>query len=307
MTTEYYLNGSTILTQITGNDRLDFLYDDTGSLLGLKWNGQSYYYVKNLQGDIIGILDSDGKQVVEYVYETWGQFAVSYGSMAATLGEFNPFRYRGYYYDTESGLYYLNSRYYDSEIGRFLNADRVISGSGKSIHGLNLFIYCLSNPVNLIDNTGYLPQALFDAATAGLSIAKAAIEKSASSHDVNRRPNSGEPGSTWEAPNGDKRTYGPDGRPQHDYDHDDHGFPDKHPHDENGGHNHDWDWSKTPPRGDPYAFNWEPVIGVALVAVCVVGIIIVAADDATGIGVADDFLFGPLGTGVGEGLILIFG
>ena len=66
VTTEYYLNGSTILTQITGNDRLDFLYDDAGSLLGLKWNGQSYYYVKNLQGDIIGILDSDGNQVVEY-------------------------------------------------------------------------------------------------------------------------------------------------------------------------------------------------------------------------------------------------
>ena len=58
VTTEYDLNGSTILTQITGNDRLNFLYDDAGSLLGLKWNGQSYYYVKNLQGDIIGILDA---------------------------------------------------------------------------------------------------------------------------------------------------------------------------------------------------------------------------------------------------------
>ena len=111
VTTEYYLNGSTILTQITGDERLDFLYDDAGSLLGLKWNGTAYYYIKNLQGDIIGILDSDGTKVVNYVYDAWGQ--VSLGGTPwnwVALGELNPFRYRGYYYDTESGLYYLNSR-----------------------------------------------------------------------------------------------------------------------------------------------------------------------------------------------------
>lgn len=92
--------------------------------------------MKNLQGDIIGILDSDGTKVVEYVYETWGQFAVSYGSMAATLGELNPFRYRGYYYDQKSGLYYLNSRYYDPEIGRFLNADGYVT-TGQELMATN--------------------------------------------------------------------------------------------------------------------------------------------------------------------------
>ena len=153
VTTEYYLNGSTILTQITGDERLDFLYDDAGSLLGLKWNGTAYYYVKNLQGDIIGILDSDGNQVVEYVYETWGQQSGAYGSMAATLGELNPFRYRGYYFDQESGLYYLNSRYYDPEIGRFLNADKYLE-SGHVVLGNNLFTYCFNNPIRYVDPSG---------------------------------------------------------------------------------------------------------------------------------------------------------
>ena len=139
VTTEYYLNGSTILTQITGDERLDFLYDDAGSLLGLKWNGTEYWYVKNLQGDIIGILDSGGTKVVNYVYDAWGQ--VSLGGTPwnwVALGELNPFRYRGYYYDTESGLYYLNSRYYDPEISRFLNADAILIG--MAFRGLNLFI-----------------------------------------------------------------------------------------------------------------------------------------------------------------------
>ena len=95
--------------------------------------------------------------MVEYVYETWGQFAVSYGSMAATLGELNPFRYRGYYYDTESGLYYLNSRYYDPEIGRWISPDSVatiLEHMDDSIFATNLYAYCLNNPVNYYDPTG---------------------------------------------------------------------------------------------------------------------------------------------------------
>ena len=150
--TEYYLNGSTILTQITGDDRLDFLYDDAGSLLGLKWNGQSYYYVKNLQGDIIGILDSDGSEVVSYKYDVWGKELHVGGAKASTLGVLNPFRYRGYYYDTESGLYYLNSRYYDPETGRFINADELIDT--REPQGYNLFQYCGNNPVNRMDSAG---------------------------------------------------------------------------------------------------------------------------------------------------------
>ena len=153
VTTEYYLNGSTILTQISGDDRLDFLYDDAGSLLGLKWNGTAYWYVKNLQGDIIGILDSGGNMVVEYLYNAWGQEVGRGGSMWQTLGARNPFRYRGYYYDTESGLYYINSRYYDPEIGRFLNADGYVT-TGQGLIATNMFAYCGNNPVMYVDESG---------------------------------------------------------------------------------------------------------------------------------------------------------
>lgn len=91
---------------------------------------------------------------------------------------------------------------------------------------------------------------------------------------------------------------------EHDYDHNAPGRPYKHPHDPNGGHNHDWEDGV---RGPAYTIEWEPIVGAVLVTICVIGFVVIAADDVTGGGVADDFLFGPLGAGVGEGLILIFG
>ncbi|MBS4917877.1 MAG: RHS repeat-associated core domain-containing protein, partial [Clostridiales bacterium] len=153
VTTEYYLNGSTILTQITGDERLDFLYDDTESLLGFLSDGESYYYVKNIQGDVIGILDSDGNQVVEYVYDVWGKVKLVSGAMSSTLGHLNPFRYRGYYFDQESGLYYLNSRYYDPQTCRFINADGLIYC--EDAIPTNLFKYCDNNPVTNTDLSGF--------------------------------------------------------------------------------------------------------------------------------------------------------
>ena len=237
------------------------------------------------------------------------------GAVWPPIAELNPLRYRGYYYDAETGFYYVSSRYYDPEIGRYLNADSVIAGVGGSLQGYNLFAYCFNNPVNMSDSSGHWPQWIKNAVSwvnnniiqpvkNFFSSSKQSNVVNASSHDANRRPYTGEPGSTYTAPNGDSRTYGPDGTPKHDYDHDDHGRPDKHPHDSNGGHNHDWENGD---RGPAYSIGWEPIAGVALVTVCAIGIVVVAADDVTGIGVADDFLFGPLGAGVGEGLILIFG
>ena len=150
--TQYYLNGSTILTQITGDNRFDFFYDENGLLLGFSYNGAKYYYIRNLQSDIIGILDNSGNQVVSYTYDSWGKLLSIDGSAKDTIGVQNPFRYRGYYYDTETGFYYLNSRYYDPMVGRFLNADGLIDSRGHVTQ--NLFQYCGNNFVNYIDSSG---------------------------------------------------------------------------------------------------------------------------------------------------------
>ena len=160
--TQYYLNGSTILTQITGDDRFDFFYDENGLLLGFSYNGAKYYYIRNLQSDIIGILDNSGNQVVSYMYDSWGKLLSIDGSAKDTIGVQNPFRYRGYYYDTETGFYYLNSRYYDPAVGRYINADSMLAGpkSDESILGSNMFAYCLNNPVNMIDESGNWPKWL---------------------------------------------------------------------------------------------------------------------------------------------------
>ena len=121
--------------------------------MGFKYGDATYYYIQNLQGDIVGILDSTGNQIVSYSYSAWGEPVSTTGSAATTIGVKNPFRYRGYYYDTESQLYYLNSRYYDSSRGRFLNADGYISVA-QSAFRHNMFTYCDNNFVNSKDPGG---------------------------------------------------------------------------------------------------------------------------------------------------------
>ena len=151
--TQYYLNGSTILTQITGDDRLDFFYDENGLLIGFFYNGTKYYYQRNFQGDITGIQDGNGVLAASYTYDSWGKLTSIEGTEKDTIGVLNPFRYRGYYYDTESGFYYLNSRYYDPVVGRFLNADGYIS-TNQGISEHNMFAYCGNNPINRADTSG---------------------------------------------------------------------------------------------------------------------------------------------------------
>ena len=116
VTTEYYLDGSSIVAEKRDTDVIWYLYDGMG-LAGFELNGTSYYYVYNGQGDVIGILDSSGNRVVTYTYDSWGSPLSVTGSLASTVGQKNPIRYRGYYYDTETGLYYLQSRYYDPVVG----------------------------------------------------------------------------------------------------------------------------------------------------------------------------------------------
>ncbi len=135
-----------------------YFYDENGTKYGFSYNDTLYYYQYNLQGDVTGIYDANGQLVVEYTYDEWGKVLSITGSLADTIGQANPIRYRGYYYDNETGFYLTGTRYYDPEIGRFINADSVISGTGESIQGYNLFAYCLNNPVNMSDPSGNWPK-----------------------------------------------------------------------------------------------------------------------------------------------------
>ena len=119
----------------------------------MEYNGNMYYYQYNLQGDVTGLYDSNFNKVVYYLYDSWGKLIDFGGSMANTVGTANPFRYRGYYYDEETGFYYLNSRYYDPETGRFINADGIL-GVNPDMTTYNLFAYCGNNPTNNHDTSG---------------------------------------------------------------------------------------------------------------------------------------------------------
>ena len=121
--TNYYYDSSNNLFALTqGNDTLFFYYDNSGEVMSVSCNGTMYYYIKDLQGDITEIVDKDGKAVAEYAYDAWGNMLTE-DNGTLTVGKLNPFRYRSYVYDEETGLYYLQSRYYDPLTGRFLNAD----------------------------------------------------------------------------------------------------------------------------------------------------------------------------------------
>ena len=151
-TYNYHYLGDQLVEMAWGANRMHFTYDAVGPL-SVNFNGTEYFYLKNAQGDVTGLVDSTGAKVVSYAYDPWGKTWDASGTLASTLGTFNPLRYRGYVYDTETGLYYLNSRYYNPTWGRFINADNQIT-TGSDLTGTNLFAYCGNNPVNRTDPTG---------------------------------------------------------------------------------------------------------------------------------------------------------
>ena len=154
ITTTYQLDGSKIVSENRNGTVQSYFYDENGSVLGITYGGENYYFRKNFRNDVLAILNASGEVVVEYSYNPWGNILAVTGSLASTLGADNPFRYRGYYYDTESCFYYLNSRYYDAKVCRFVNADLVVAGVGGDLRGYNLYTYCFNNPVNRRDLSG---------------------------------------------------------------------------------------------------------------------------------------------------------
>ncbi len=148
----YILDGSKILREEwDGNARVP-LYDNEDSVCGILYNDVPYYFVKNLQGDIIAIVDANADVVARYAYDAWGVCTVTQDTSDCQIGTINPFRYRGYYYDEETELYYLQSRYYDPTVARFVSSDvieNVVVVNDAS--GVNLYSYCQNNAVNDFD------------------------------------------------------------------------------------------------------------------------------------------------------------
>ena len=170
---KYYLNGSQILAETWKQGNVEhlliFVYDENGSPIALKYRTNAYaentfdffFYEKNLQGDIIGIFNTNGRRVGWYIYDAWGVCSTYVASITSSLEQsivrsYNPYRYRGYYYDTETQLYYLQSRYYNPVWGRFLNADGIttLSASPSNLTDKNLYAYCDNNPVTREDGDG---------------------------------------------------------------------------------------------------------------------------------------------------------
>ena len=156
VTTEFFYAGDILAGQKTGDNILMWIYDNNGAYIGFTYNGVEYYYVYNLQGDVEAITDATGTIVASYTYGAWGSSisVKNHTTNGVNIAQINPIRYRGYYYDAETNFYYLNSRYYDPGICRFINADGAVSGVGGDIQGYNMFAYCFNNPVRFSDLNG---------------------------------------------------------------------------------------------------------------------------------------------------------
>ena len=166
VTHTYYLNGSQIVSEKWSDKLLVYLYDVSGSPIGMLFRKDSYgpdvwdeyFFEKNLQGDIVSVYNSAGNEVVHYTYkDAWGNHSTGYTNISSNEGaQYNPFRYRGYYYDTDLEMYYLQSRYYDAKICRFISPDTtdILTATPMALTDKNLFAYCDNNPVMRVDGDG---------------------------------------------------------------------------------------------------------------------------------------------------------
>lgn len=165
VTTTYYLNGSQIMAEETSGNITVYIYDASGTPIGMQYRGANYssskwdiyWYEKNLFGDIVAVYKHNGTKLISYTYDAWGNFTTTYhNSGASTTATNNPFTYRGYYYDSDLELYYLQTRYYDSTTGRFISPDdeSVITATPNALTDKNLYAYCDNNPVMRVDRDG---------------------------------------------------------------------------------------------------------------------------------------------------------
>ncbi len=149
----YVVDDTKIIRETWGNNELVPIYDNEDAVCGIRYNNVPYYFIKNLQGDVIAIADKDATIVARYSYDAWGVPTITADITACNIATINPFRYRSYYYDDEIDLYYLQSRYYDPVIGRFVNADKSI-GANDDHSTYALYTYCGNCPVDRCDSLG---------------------------------------------------------------------------------------------------------------------------------------------------------
>ncbi len=174
--TTFLLDGYNVIEQTDGTTTLHFFYDSKDEVIGFRYNGNDYFYVKNAMSDIIAITDINKNIVAEYRYDPWGKVLDEENLTA--IGNLNPFRYRSYYYDSDIEMYYLQSRYYDAEVGRFINCDDVnYIGVTELELSYNPFAYCENNVVNNVDRLGLRAYYIFSSKKKMKEIAVKIVDK----------------------------------------------------------------------------------------------------------------------------------
>lgn len=145
---QYYYDGGRMIAEVWESEGLFFLYDSTGVIGMQYWYDEelmgTYWFSKNMQGDIVAMYGDDGTLYETYTYDAWGNKTTTRHSSGYAIS--CPFGYRSYYYDSDLGMYYLQTRYYDPAMGRFISADTFISQESSSTQGYNLYSYCFNNP-----------------------------------------------------------------------------------------------------------------------------------------------------------------
>ena len=293
---KYVWQGSKLVAEYFGGTELEFFYDENGSPYAFSYKATAsatpvmYYYVTNLQGDVVSILNAGGTSVAEYSYNAWGKVLSATGTMAAI----NPIRYRGYYFDSDSGLYYLKSRYYDPNLQRFINSDGQLT-TGDFI-GANLFAYCNNSPILYIDSFGNAPQlagvrSFFEEIFNFISGLKEGIKsKLATAADMLFGDTPAEDSNIYEY--GEHKNKGTTNRANRERHEEGQARKQR----DSGGEKGD-----ARRRGNPNKRRIDLIpedvtsyiVGGALVTVSAIGLVYLVSNDITGVGVLDDFAIVP--------------
>ena len=304
----YYDDNGRLIKQEDDGGNIWFYYNPTGAAASMSYHGTHYYFLKNLQGDVVALVNMQGDIAARYVYDAWGDIVsvTDENGNAITdqnhVANQNPIRYRGYYYDTESGLYYLNSRYYDPVTGRFVNAGGYVS-TGQDITGFNMFAYCGNNPVMYKDDSG---ESFSAAIGFGILLVGMLLTLSASDSDTIQNQEQS-PNIALYSEHHKKGTVTPSNRNSHEE-------GESRRRRDQGGEKGDARRKSRSNKRRPNqevtegsSTNWEKKVvagGTAIIGT--IAIVYLIGNDITGVGVADDGAIAPIGKIVWDCATIVF-